>query len=86
MKEISREEMMVMLYRALKAAGIELSATVELNHSDFDEVSDYAKEAVSALIKSGLIAGSNGKINPKGKATRAEVAVVLSRINVLLNK
>jgi len=86
MKEISREDMMVMLYRALKAAGIELEATVELNHSDFDEVSDYAKEAVEALIKSGLIAGSNGKINPKGKATRAEVAVVLSRIYALINK
>ena len=86
LKEISREDMMVMIYRALKVAGIELEATVELTQSDFDEVSDYAKEAVEALIKSGLIAGSNGKINPKGKATRAEVAVVLNRILPLLNK
>ena len=86
MKEISREDMMVMLYRALKVAGIELEETVELNHSDFDAVSDYAKTAVSALIKSGLIAGSNGKINPKATATRAEVAVVLSRIYALTSK
>ncbi|MBR5479761.1 MAG: S-layer homology domain-containing protein, partial [Clostridia bacterium] len=48
--------------------------------SDANAVASYAKEAVEALTGAGIIAGSNGKINPKANTTRAEVAVVLDRI------
>ena len=44
--------------------------------SDTAEVADYAKDAVQMLTASGIIAGAGGKINPKGKTTRAEVAVI----------
>ena len=75
--------MMVIIYRALKVAGVEITKTENPTFSDADAVSAYAKEAVEALTGAGLIAGSNGKINPKANTTRAEVAVVLDRI---LNK
>ena len=51
-----------------------------LPFQDFAEVSDYAKEAVSALISAGLVNGKGEKIAPKDYTTRAEVAVLIKRI------
>jgi len=78
--QITRQDMMVIIYRALKVAGIEIEKTTEATFSDAADVSAYALEAVEALTGAGLIAGSGGKINPKANTTRAEVAVVLDRI------
>ena len=80
---ISREDMMVILARAMDAAEKQLSATdltVLGRFSDGSLVSEYAREAVSRLIKGGIIAGTDGRIDPKAYTTRAEVAVVLARI------
>ena len=41
---------------------------------------DYARNAVAAMTEKGYVAGSNGKVNPQGRATRAEVAVILDRV------
>jgi len=78
---ITRQDMMVIVYRALKSmdklAGADI---IRPEYEDFDSVSDYAKEAVSALIGAGLVNGKNGKIAPLDNTTRAEVAVLLKRI------
>jgi endo-1,4-beta-xylanase len=58
---------------------VELEAK-DVEYADFDDVADYAKEAVSALITAGLVNGKNGKIAPTDYTTRAEVAVLLGRI------
>ncbi|MBR5272345.1 MAG: S-layer homology domain-containing protein, partial [Clostridia bacterium] len=81
--QITRQDMMVIIYRALNVAGVEINKTQSPTFSDMNSVASYAKDAVEALTGAGLIAGSNGKINPKANTTRAEVAVVLDRI---LNK
>ena len=81
--QITRQDMMVMLERALKKLGYELGEAEgsELAaFSDAAQVADYAKEAAALLIGNGVVAGSNGRINPQGKATRAEVAVLLERV------
>ena len=81
--QITRQDMMLMLSRALDAMEIELSdadRTVLTDFADAAEVSDYAADAVSRVVASGIIAGANGKINPKAKATRAEIAVMLDRV------
>ena len=78
--EITRQDMMVIVARALDKAGYVLDASDSPAFSDTSEVADYAKDAVQMLTASGIIAGSNGKINPKGKTTRAEVAVILDPI------
>ena len=82
---ITREQMMVMLVRTLEAKGIELKGEDDVlaGYSDAAEISEYAIEAVELMVGNGYIQGANGKINPKGNATRAEVAVLLDRI---LNK
>ncbi|MBQ7120606.1 MAG: Ig-like domain-containing protein [Oscillospiraceae bacterium] len=76
---ITRQDMMVIVYRALLKLGVELEST-DVVYADFAEVSDYAKEAVSALVAEGLTNGRNGKIAPNDFTTRAEVAVLIKRI------
>jgi hypothetical protein len=76
---ISREDMMVIMARALGIMS-EADESVLDDFVDASDISDYAKDAVSALVKANLISGSFGKINPKGYATRAEVAVLLYRV------
>ena len=49
-------------------------------YEDFAGVSDYAKDAVEALVNAGLVNGKNGNIAPTDYTTRAEVAVLLKRI------
>ena len=81
--EITRQDMMLMLSRALDAMEVELSdadLSALADFADAAQISDYAADAVSRMIKDGIIAGANGKINPLAKATRAEIAVMLDRV------
>ena len=81
--QITREDMMLMLVRALTKLGFEFeaaSADTLTQFTDAAQISDYAKEAVATLAATQIIAGENGRINPKGNATRAEVAVTLERV------
>ncbi|MBE6912273.1 MAG: hypothetical protein E7473_07095 [Ruminococcaceae bacterium] len=78
---ITRQDMMVIVYRALKSmdklVGVDI---IRPENEDFEDVADYAKEAVSVLIGAGLVNGKNGKIAPTDFTTRAEVAVLIKRI------
>lgn len=80
---ITRQDMMVLVYKAMIAAGIQQdSADVsELNKfSDSSQISNYAKEAIATLVKNGYISGYANKINPHGLTTRAEIAAVLAKL------
>ena len=78
---ISNQEMAVIISRTLKALALELK--VERDYVPFKDeqlISSFAKEAVQELYKVGLIHGTpNGILNPKGGATRAQVAVIIDR-------
>ena len=76
---ITRQDMMTIVYRAMQKLDVELEAK-DVEYADFDDVADYAKEAVSALITAGLVNGKSGNIAPTDYTTRAEVAVLLKRI------
>ena len=81
--EITRQDMMLMLTRALEAQGKALEEADEsilAEFADVAEISDYAKAAVASVVKAGIITGSNGRINPLARATRAEIAVMLNRV------
>ncbi|MBQ3225267.1 MAG: S-layer homology domain-containing protein, partial [Oscillospiraceae bacterium] len=75
---ITRQDMMVIVYRALQAFLPE-GASAE-QYPDFTSVAPYARDAVSALIGEGLVNGKSGRIAPTDYTTRAEVAVLLKRI------
>ncbi len=82
-ENIVREEMIVILLRAIAESGYNFEITSEdilRQYKDEGEISGYARAAVASMIKSGYIEGSNGYIRPKGLATRAEIAVILQRI------
>lgn len=71
---ITREDICVAIYRAAKDNGINFTKT-KTDFTDFENVSDYAKEAVSMLAGEGIINGmGDGNFAPKQKATRAQAA------------
>jgi hypothetical protein len=61
----------------LGALPAETSGRNIYNFSDAGEISDYALTALNTLVKGGIITGSNGKLDPAGTATRAQMAMVL---------
>ncbi len=77
---ITRQDMMVIVYRALQKLNVGFGACDEPQYPDFTTVASYAKEAVSTLIGAGLVNGKSGKIAPADYTTRAEVAVLIKRI------
>ena len=84
---LTREDAMVFLYRTLNRTGrtIASASTSYLNRfSDGSSTSSYAQDSVAALAQAGIIQGdTNGRLNPKGSLTRAEMAVILHRVVTL---
>lgn len=81
-KNITREDMAVMILRAVEKTGIDTEIIVEnpAELSDLETVSEYAREAIEFLIQKGAINGINGEIKPKNFATRAQAAKILYQI------
>ena len=79
---ITREQAMVMAYNALVAKNVAGDSDNSLlsNFTDGSQVSSWAQNAVSALIKAGVISGSDGKLNPQANITRAEICVIINKL------
>lgn len=73
---ITREQLAVMLYRYAKAEKAEVDLK---DFTDASDVSAWAQEAVQWAVKSGIINGAGGKLNPADTASRAEVAAMFQR-------
>lgn len=72
---ITREQLAVMLWRY---SGSPAVANKELQFNDADQISDYALDALLWAVENGIINGKgNGILDPKGLATRAQVAQML---------
>ena len=77
---ITRQDMVTMMYRALKEKGIEISGE-GVEFKDSEEISDYAKDAVVVMTANGIVNGVGDNLfAPKASATRAEAAVIISRV------
>lgn len=77
---ITRQEMMVILYRYAKYKGYDTTAEGDLSvFVDADQVADWANEAVNWAVGSKLIIGNGNKLNPNDTATRAEGAQLFER-------
>ena len=78
---ITREQLATILYRYAKYVGDDVSASASLaGFTDAGSISDYAKDAMSWAVAAGLFEGrDNGKLEPTGTATRAEIATVFMR-------
>lgn len=78
---VTREQLATFLYRYAQDQGYDTSARADLSgYSDAGLVSSYATEALSWANATGLIIGTTATtLSPKGSATRAQVATILSR-------
>jgi hypothetical protein len=74
---ITREEAFTVIARAFYLPNGD--AQMLSAYTDAASVSDWAVPYVTALLKKGLVAGSNGNVNPKNNISRAEFAVVMDR-------
>ncbi len=78
---INREQMAVIMANYAKKLGYDLPKTLQaVTFADNAQISSWAKNAVRTMQQAGILAGKNGnKFDPKGTATRAEIATVLRR-------
>ncbi len=81
---LNREQMATLFYRYTKATGGDTNASADLSsYPDSGSTSGWAKAAVEWAVAEGLVGGAtvNGVvcINPKGEATRAQLAVIFVR-------
>lgn len=76
--DLTREQMMLLLYNYLQYKGNDLSALDDLSsYTDSSEISAYAENAVKALVGKGIIEGDGETLRPLSSLTRAETAVIL---------
>ena len=73
---ITREQLVTMLYRYAGTPAVNGSLS---DFSDAASVSSYAVNAMQWAVASGIVNGSDGKLNPQNNATRAQVAAILMR-------
>lgn len=80
---IIREQITAIMFRYAKYKGYDVSvgeSTNILSYTDFEEISEYAIEAMQYAVGSGLMKGkTETTLNPKDNATRAEIAAILQR-------
>ena len=82
---ITREEMAVVIAAITKAKGIEGSGETA-SFSDFNTISDWAKNAVSIMADIGIINGmEDNSFVPKGAATRAQTVMMLTKLQDVLD-
>lgn len=80
---VTRQDMMVLTYRALRLLNEIESRGTEKDLDKFTDkllVADYAKESIVTLILEGIVGDTGPDINPRGHVTRAEAALLLYRI------
>lgn len=80
---ITREQMAAMLYRYAQYKGYDVSVgedTNILSYTDFEDLSEYAIPAMQWAVGAGIISStSESTLGPRGNASRAQVAVILTR-------
>ncbi|MBR0277625.1 MAG: S-layer homology domain-containing protein, partial [Clostridia bacterium] len=75
---ITRQDMVTIIYRFALKHGIDLNYQSNLDFNDSDDIADYAKESVSALVGAGAVNGDdNHCFLPKKISTFAETCKII---------
>ena len=81
---LSRQDAMLMLKRAMVAAGWSVPSGAEgrlARFSDGAQVSGYARDAVASMVQMGVVTGDGAnRLKPWEPISRAEMAVILYRV------
>ncbi len=88
-RNITRQEMFTLVWRVMKKMGY-LTQDADVSaigaYADSADISDYARSAIATMSGLELVKGdSNGCVNPKNAATRAESAVFIDRVDAMIN-
>ncbi|MGI6227533.1 MAG: S-layer homology domain-containing protein, partial [Peptococcales bacterium] len=86
--KITRQEMAVMLDRALKykKVPVEINNDSLIKYTDSKQIADWAKDGVAAAVTSGLMGGrENDNFVPKSFTSKAEAVVILHRFIKITN-
>ena len=75
---LTREQMASILYRYAEYKGIDVSARADLStFTDGTTVSPWAQDVIQWAVAEKLMSGNGNELQPKGTASRAQVATVL---------
>ena len=85
---VTREQLAAILYRYNEMGDgrleMEEASSISDAYTDADQISEWAEEAMRWCIASGIITGmTETTLEPKGNATRAQVATMLMRYSAL---
>ena len=76
---LTREQMVTMLYRYAGSPKVE--GNVAGQFSDSANISGYARDAMNWAISKGIVNGvGNNTLAPQGQATRAQLAIVITKL------
>ena len=86
-KTITRQDLCLMLTNYLKYKGIELEESSSETFADDSKIGAWAYDAVYAIKAIGVVSGmGNNEFQPRGNATRAQVAQMMMLFDQYLNK
>ena len=78
--DLTRQQLVTILYRYAKAKGCDVSASADLSgYPDADQVQGYAQPTMAWAVAEGIVEGMDGNLNPAGNASRAQIATILMR-------
>lgn len=79
---ITREQLAVFLQRYAELKGQEIASGVVSGYYDSGSISAWALDGIKHAVGAGLITGKDGNLlDPRGLATRNQLAVVLQRMH-----
>lgn len=78
---ITRAELASILTKFVKYMGIELPDNSKIaSFKDADTFDEWMKAPIEEVRRNGLMQGTDGKFNPRGNASRAEIAQVITNL------
>ena len=85
---VTREQVATILYNYAKRTGNDTSFQGDAYYSfaDTNRVSSYAVDAMKWATHHQILSGSDGKLDPQGTATRAQVAAIFRNAEKILIK
>ena len=78
---VTREQLAIFFYQYDLYRGKETAQGVLDQFSDASAIHSWAKEGMEHAVGAGLIQGTGSKLEPLGTASRAQLAVLLQRLN-----
>ncbi len=86
-ENVSREQIAAILYRYAGYIGLDTTVKGDVSKfGDAGEISPWAKDAMAWAVEVGLFQGDGSKLDPKGDATRGQVAALMQRLIGLIVK